>query len=143
MKQIIHLVLLSLLATAGLAQPVALSDPNQTYNLFRSSSMLEFSPRQLTIDSLLRPNAAYSFVRTRNQLIIPNDQQRAYWFRVDLTNQTPSEFFLHFVYSGTERIQIYEVANGQLVGQRTMGRLVAEEREPFRYSKLIWPLQVK
>ena len=62
---------------------------------------LEVRPGQVTIDSLLHTPGRYSFAPTRNDLIVPYDRQRAYWFRVDVTNLTSETFFLHAIYSGT------------------------------------------
>lgn len=141
MKQLLLLLLL-FLTSALWAAPVNLTDPAQPYDLFRASSLLEVKPGQVTIESLLQSPDQYKFVPTQNDRIRPNDRQRAYWFRVEVSNQTPDEFFLHFVYSGTERILIYEVADNKVVGQRTLGRLVAEPLAHFRYSKLFFPMQV-
>lgn len=140
MKQ---LLLLLLFTTALRAAPVNLTNPAQAYDLFRASSLLEVKPGQVTIESLLQSPGQYKFVPTRNDLIHPNDRQRAYWFRVEVNNQTPDEFFMHFVYSGTERISVYEVADNQVIEQRKLGRLDAEQQDYFRYSKLFYPMQVR
>ncbi len=141
MKQTLLLLLL-FLTPALRAAPVPLTNPAQDYDLFRASSLLEVKPGQVTIESLLQSPGSYAFVPTRNDLIHPNDRQRAYWFRVEVSNQTAEAFFLHFVYSGTERILIYEVADNKVIGQREMGRLVSEPIDYFRYSKLFFPMQV-
>ena len=135
-------ILLLLLLTSTLrAAPVPLTDPAKTYDLFRASSLLEVRPGQVTIDSLLRYPGYYHFVPTQNGRIHPNDRQNAYWFRVEVSNQTAEAFFLHFVYSGTEHIRIYEVADNRVVAMRQMGRLVPETQDYFRYSKLFFPIQ--
>ena len=120
-----------------------LRDPAHTYDLFRASSMLEVRPGQVSIESLLQSPDRYRFVPTRNPLIRPNDHQKAYWFRVEVTNETPDDFFLHFVYSGTERIVVYEVADNRIIATRSLGRLVPETQDFFRYSKLFYPMQVR
>ena len=140
MKQVL---LLFLLTSTLRAAPVNLTNPAQAYDLFRASSLLEVKPGQVTIGSLLQSPGSYSFVPTRNDLIHPNNRQRAYWFRVEVNNQTAEEFFLHFVYSGTERISVYELADNKVIGQRELGRLVAEQQDYFRYSKLFYPMQMR
>ncbi|SOD82467.1 sensor histidine kinase [Spirosoma fluviale] len=136
-------VILYLLFLQGKSQSVFLRNPLQTYDLFRQSLILEVQPGRITIDSLLQHPNRYPFTPTENQKIRPDDYQRAYWFRIDLTNPTTDPFFLHFVYSGTERIDVYEVANNRIINRQHLGRLVAEPQEPFRYSKLIYPLQIQ
>ncbi|AUD03663.1 sensor histidine kinase [Spirosoma pollinicola] len=131
-----------LLCLQGQGQTVFLRDPAHAYDLFKNSSMLEVQPGRVSIDSLLQNRSHYLFTPTQNQKIHPDDYQRAYWFRVDLTNQVSDAFFLHFVYSGTERIDVFEVANNQIVNRQQFGRLVTESRELFRFSKLIYPLHV-
>jgi two-component system, NtrC family, sensor kinase len=133
-------ILLFLLPLALRAAPVALTDPTRDYDLFRASSVLEVQPGKVGIDALLKNPATYAFAPTRNELIKPNDRQKAYWFRVEVANPTQESFLLHFVYSGTERIEVYEVAEGQIVNQRTFGRLVPEQEHHFRYSKLFVPI---
>ncbi|QJD77165.1 sensor histidine kinase [Spirosoma rhododendri] len=130
-----------LLSVAG-ATPIVLRDPTQTYDLFRSSSLLEVRPGQVSIQDLLQTPGRYTFVPTRNALIKPQEQQRAYWFRVDLTRQSADAFILHFDYCGTERMTIYEVADGRVVASRQIGTLVRESANPFRYSNWFWPMQL-
>ena len=142
MKQKLLFWVIFLLGVPGWARPVPLAAPTQTYDLFRRSSLLEIRPGQLTIDSLLQSPGRYRFVPTQNERIHPNDRLKAYWFRVDVTNQTPNEFFLHVAYAGTERITVYEVADNRVLATRHFGRFVAEPHDDFRYSTLIYPLQV-
>ena len=143
MKYIFLLLFSCLFRVSCEAVPVPLRDQAQVYDLFRASSLLEVKPGQVPIESLLQSPGRYRFVPTKNQLIRPNDHQKAYWFRVEVTNETPDDFFLHFVYSGTERITVYEVADNRIVATRSLGRLVAEPRDFFRYSKLFYPMQVR
>ncbi len=132
-----------LLGVPSWASPVPLTDPAQTYDLFRISSLLEVRPGEVTIDSLLQSPGRYSFVPTQNDRIHPNDRLKAYWFRVDVTNRTANEFFLHFAYAGTERMTVYEVADNQILATRNFGRFVAEPRDDFRYSTLVYPMKVR
>ena len=125
------------------ASPVPLTDPAQTYDLFSASSVLEARPGQVSIDSLLQSPGRYVFRPTRNELIHPNDHQKAYWFKIEVSNETPDAFFLHFVYSGTEHITIYEVADNKVIATGSLGRLDTNSLANFRHSKLFWPLQVR
>lgn len=138
-----YLLLFFLLPLTLRAAPIALTDPTRDYDLFRASSVLEVQPGKVGIDALLKNPGTYAFAPTRNDLIQPNDRQKAYWFRVEVANPTQESFLLHFVYSGTERIEVYEVADGRVVNQRTFGRLVPEREHHFRYSKLFMPIQAR
>ncbi|GAB2529117.1 sensor histidine kinase [Spirosoma aerophilum] len=143
MKYVFLLWFVCLLSSALNAEPVPLQHVSQTYDLFKASSLLEVRPGQVTIDSLLHAPGRYSFVPTRNSLIVPYDRQRAYWFRVDLTNLTSETFFLHAIYSGTERIKVYEVANNQVIAQHHLGRFDPLVGRSFQRSLLYCPLLVR
>ena len=143
MKHFYVLWLFGFFSLSAWSAPVPLTDPAKTYDLFRASSLLEVQPGRVTIDSLLQSPGQYRFVPTQNQRIQPNNRQNAYWFRIEVSNQTPDVFFLQFVYSGTNRIVVYEVADNRVIATRSMGRLVAEPQDYFRYSKLYWPMQVR
>ena len=143
MKQLVLCWLICLLSSAGWADPVLLRDPAQSYDLFRASSLLEVRPGQVPIDSLLKSPKRYQFVPTQNRLIRPYDRQNAYWFRVEVTNLTAEAFFLYFVYSGTERITVYEVADNRVIATHQLGRFEPVVPSAFRRSTLFCPMQVR
>lgn len=143
MKQNLLCWLLCLLSLGSWATPVLLRDPAQSYDLFRASSLLEVRPGQVSINALLQSPERYRFVPTENRLIRPYDRQNAYWFRVEVTNLTSDAFFLHFVYSGTERITVYEVADNQVIATHQLGRFEPLVNGVFRRSTLFCPIQAQ
>lgn len=143
MKQLVLCWFICLLSSAAWADPVLLRDPAQSYDLFRASSLLEVRPGQVPIDSLLQSPERYRFVPTQNRLIRPYDRQIAYWFRVEVTNLTAEAFFLQFVYSGTERIAVYEVADNRVIAIHQLGRFEPHVSSSFRRSTLFCPMQVR
>ncbi|MBO0932405.1 sensor histidine kinase [Fibrella aquatilis] len=142
MKQLYLLLLFYLCAAPASSAPVVLTDPTEASNLFNKSELLEVAAGSVGIGQLLKQPGAYRFVPTQNSLIKPYDRRYGYWLRLTITNQTAERLFMHFLYTGTERILIYEVADNQVVNSRLSGMLQPERVFPFLKSNQVCPLMV-
>ncbi|GAB4038017.1 hypothetical protein GCM10028809_54990 [Spirosoma gilvum] len=125
------------------AAPVVVQDPAQSYDLFSASTLLETKVGSLSVQALLQNPNQYRFVPTQHELIKPYYRQFEYWFRFELTNQTASDLFLHFVYAGTEFITVYEVADGRLLATHQLGTLQPQRTYTFLKSNEVCPTSVR
>ncbi|CCH54207.1 C4-dicarboxylate transport sensor protein dctB [Fibrisoma limi BUZ 3] len=125
------------------AAPVRFQDPVQPYDLFKASSLLEVKAGSVSIDQLLKNPASFRFVPTQHELIKPYHRQLGYWLRVDITNETDEDLFLHFVYAGTEYITVYEVADRQVLAVHHFGTLQSEKTYTYLKSNEVCPTQVR
>ena len=141
MKQLFILFFL-LASPPAFASPIRLTDPMRADNLFYNSELLEVPAGKVSIDQLLKQPAAYRFVPTQNGLVKPYDRRYGYWLRLVISNQTRDRVFMHFIYTGTERIWVYEVAGSQVVNSRQFGMLQPERLYPFFKSNQVFPLAV-
>ena len=124
------------------ALPVVVQDPAKSYDLFNASTLLEAKAGSLSVEELLQNPGRHRFVPTRHDLIKPYYRQLDYWFRFELTNQTASDLFLHFIYAGTEYIAVYEVADGRLINTHRLGMLQPERTYTFLKSNEVCPTSV-
>ncbi|SOD88608.1 sensor histidine kinase [Spirosoma fluviale] len=124
------------------AQSVLLNDPNQSYLLFERFSVLEVKSGTVTIDSLLRHPQAYAFRPGQKHTFRLNDQPKAYWLRLDLTNQTSQLFTLRIFLLSFNRMVLYETDGARVVNQRELTLKVTNTTDFFQHSKRIWPLHV-
>lgn len=125
------------------AAPVVVQDPTQSYNLFLASTLLETKAGSVSIEALLQHPNQFLFVPTQPNRIKPYYRQFDYWFRVELTNQTPADLFLHFVYAGTESITVFEVADGRVVATHRLGSLQPQQTYTFLKSNQVCPTRVQ
>ncbi|WP_020594821.1 sensor histidine kinase [Spirosoma panaciterrae] len=134
------LVLLLFISHLTHAQTVVLSDPNQSYyNLDNHLTTLEVRPGQkLTIDSLLQHPDGYHFAPVASRI----NPERSYWLRINLTNDTPNDFFLR-VHSLGNDILVCEATGRTLLQQSHQKRGAAPAELAFRHSRNIFPLQVR
>ncbi|QIP11231.1 hypothetical protein G8759_00530 [Spirosoma aureum] len=132
-----------LLISSLRAAPVVVLDPTQSYDLFNASTLLETKAGSLSVKALLQNPDRYRFVPTQHELIKPYYRQFEYWFRFELTNQTTSDLFLHFVYAGTEYITVYEVADGKLLETYQLGTLQPQRTYTFLKSNEVCPTSVR
>jgi two-component system NtrC family sensor kinase len=132
-----------LLISSLRAAPVVVQDPAQSYNLFQASTLLETKAGSLSVKALLQNPDRYQFVPTQHGLIKPYYRQFEYWFRFELTNQTASDLFLHFVYAGTEYITVYEVNDGKLLETYQLGTLQPQRTYTYLKSNEVCPTSVR
>ncbi|RIV18103.1 hypothetical protein DYU11_29550 [Fibrisoma montanum] len=125
------------------AAPVRFRDPVQPYDLFTASSLLEIQAGSVSIDQLLQNPGRYPFEPARNELIKPYDRQLSYWLRVEITNETDENLFLHFVYAGTEYITVYEVVDQKVVDVHRLGTLQPETTYTYLKSNEVCPTRVR
>ncbi|MCY7349211.1 MAG: hypothetical protein LH606_00885 [Cytophagaceae bacterium] len=129
------------------SQSIRIRDASQTYEVLSHCQLLEVASRSVSIQDLLQKPDQYRFVpyepnRLKTRFTQSNAHLFGYWFAIDLTNETDQELFLRFVYSGTEIIDVYEVAGNQLVAVHKIGSLESERVYPFRKSNPFCPLRV-
>ena len=138
------LIFCSLFSFQGGATPVVrVQNPTLAIDLFRASELLEVPAGRVAIDQLIQNPGAFSFVPTQSRLIKPKDRRYGYWLRFAITNETPADLFLHFVYVGTERIAIYEVTGQQIIARYQLGSLQPERVYPFLKSNEVCPTAVR
>ena len=141
MKQL-FLLLFLFTALPAPASPIRITDPTRADNLFYESDVLEVSAGKVSIEQLLKQPALYRFVSAQNRLIKPYDRRYGYWLRFAITNETAERLFMHFVYTGTERIFVYETFDNQLVGSTQLGMLQPERVYQFLKSNQVCPLAI-
>ncbi len=139
-----HLTILIFLLTTlpAFASPIRISDPTRADNLFLASELLEVPAGKVSIDQLLKRPDTYRFVPAQNQLIKPYDRRYGYWLRLTITNETAERLFMHFLYTGTEHISVYEISDNQLVNASQLGMLRPERVYPFLKSNQVCPLAI-
>lgn len=138
MKRFYFFLLLNLLSLPVLAQPLLLSSPYQTYDLNPHLLVLDVTSQQVSIDSLLQHPEKYHFQHL-NGRPKPN---HAYWYRIELTNVTPNDFFLRLGYISSN-VLIYETAGSKVIQQITETTGAAAVGQGFQRSRHIIPLTVK
>jgi signal transduction histidine kinase len=127
---------------------VRVTNPTQAYDVLRPSFMLEVPSGTDSVEDLLRNPAARRFVPYDPRLIKTRFSQLdahryGYWFSFQIANETNQELLLRFVYSGTETIDVYEIAGERVVARHKVGSLEAETVYPFRKSNPFCPLLVQ
>lgn len=142
MKSFLTALLLCCFFSVGFSQPIVLNDPNKTYFFFAHCTILEVAPGSVTIDSLLQHPSRYRFAPVKAKPDRPNPQ-RAFWFKVDLTNPTPQNFFLHFYYFTNAHSWVYEVAGQQVVNHGEVSSYGASSSDAFQRSRAILPLKLR
>lgn len=125
------------------SEPVIIRDSTRSYDLFAASELLVVPAGKVSIDDLLQRPGSYRFTPTRHDLIRPYDRQFGYWFRFSVTNQTAGSLFLHLVYAGTERIDMYEFESGRRVSEHRLGTLRAERTFTSRKSTQYSPMTTR
>ncbi|WP_020594822.1 7TM diverse intracellular signaling domain-containing protein [Spirosoma panaciterrae] len=140
MKRLL-LVLLLFISYLTHAQLIVLNEPEKTYYLHESMEALELNPEQATIDSLLLNPNKYSFVPVTQKPITPN-LEKAYWFRVTLTNQINTDLFLHFLYFSNRRVVVYQVADQRVVGSQIFTGVIAQNSDNYYNIRRICPIQI-
>lgn len=135
-------VFLCLTAVTSHAQSVVVSDSDKTYFLFKNSVVLEVERGQVTIDSLLQHPENYRFVSLKQKPVRPNSKQ-AYWFKVDLTNPTPENYFLRFFYVGDMPVRVYEVHKDRIIGSGQVDFFGAATKDLFQRGRSIVPLRLR
>ncbi len=123
---------------ASAAQSVIVNDPDQTYSLFDHFVALETQPGQLTIDSLLQHPERYRFDPIGSHI----NPEKSYWLRINLTNNTPNDFFLR-VHSFGNDILVCEATGRTLFQQIHQKRSATPAELAFRHSRNIFPLQAR
>lgn len=139
---LIALLMVLFFGPAG-ADPIRLRDLSHSYNVFEASRLLEVKAGSVSIQALLQNPPRFSFVPTQNNLIKPYNHQLGYWFRFQLQNETDREFFLHFIYAGTESMTVYETDENRVLHVHKLGSLQPETVEPFRKSVQFVPIPVQ
>ncbi|MBO0937204.1 hypothetical protein J2I47_11655 [Fibrella sp. HMF5335] len=142
MRQLYFILLVCLFTAPASGDTIRIMNPATANNLFGMSSLLEVPAGKVSIDQLLEQPAAYRFVPAENNLIKPYDRRYGYWLRLTIENQTPESLYMHFVYTGTERILVYEVADNQVLTVHRLGMLQPERVFPFLKSNQVCPLAV-
>ena len=145
MKPFLHLstlLFLTFFCPSILAQSLVLSNPDQTYPLFDYVTTLETQPGQLTIDSLVNHPDKYSFIPIK-QRFGPFKEDRNYWFKVDLKNPTPDNYFLRFFYLGDMLVRVYKVDKNRIIGSWQADLNGFSSPDLFQRSRSILPLRLQ
>ena len=127
--------------------PIRVQDATQTYDVLPHCQVLEVRAGAVSVQALLQNPAQYRFVPYEARLLKTrfsqlDAHQYGYWFSFQLTNDLDKELFLQFIYSGTETIDVYEVADNHVVARHKIGSLEVETAYPFRKSNPFCPLRV-
>ncbi|GAB3949598.1 hypothetical protein GCM10028805_26110 [Spirosoma harenae] len=122
------------------AQPIVLSNRNQTYLLIKNSTTLEIEPEKVTIDSLINHPDRYQFVpaNASTKTTSPN-KERWYRFEVRSTLQTAVCLFSDQLLPSPATL--YLVYNKQLDKEYSLGK--EDEKLESTYTlqvRKVWPL---
>ena len=139
----LYLLFICLFALSGKATPVRLTNPTQADNLFGKMDMLKVPAGRVSLNNLLQHPDTYTFAPAQSKDIEPYNRAYGYWLRFALTNETPGSYFLEFIYGGTEKIVVYELADNRVMATHELGTLHAETTYPFLKSNQVAPVSLK
>lgn len=124
------------------AQSIRIVDVDQRTDIFHQSLVLK-ADSPVTIQQLLRNPDRYTFTPVRQHSVQPKSGKSGYWFTFAITNETPAELLLQFIYNGTKIIDVYETDGRQVLAQHRLGALNAEHVYPIRKSNPFCALNVR